>query len=137
MLGETVIEQNAIWGTDMVGFYRIPDAIRLWRSGMPRYGDAGMSAFVGNLAGSFFWPAMANPTAPIGNNQIPALIVGNLFDPSTGYSGSQEMRRAFPSGAILTWQGVGHVLPKRKSYDKVATDKCNSYIENYLSPGVL
>lgn len=138
ILGETYIEQNAVWGADMAGFYRVDDTMRLWRTAVERYGDAGIGAFAANLAGSFFWPSTASPTPPIGNSKIEALIVGNLFDPSTGYSGSQEMRRAFPNGALVTWQGVGHVLPHRGySYDPNATDHCNNFVEDYLSEGTL
>mmetsp|Transcript_74677 Transcript_74677/g.192708 ORF Transcript_74677/g.192708 Transcript_74677/m.192708 type:complete len:621 (-) Transcript_74677:226-2088(-) len=136
---ETYLEQCAVWGVDQAGLFRVHDAMGRWQSAKQVYSDAGLAAEVGDLAGYGFWPAIATPTAPIGNPDVRALVIGNLYDTATSYSWSQQMRQAFGSGALLTWQGVGHTLPSpgRDNYDPEALKKCRSHVTNYLQYGTL
>lgn len=139
-LGSTYFEQTAIWGVDQAGLYRVEDALGRWSTNKEKYGDAGVAAQIGDIAGSFFWPATASPTAPMGNPNVPLLVIGNLFDTATGYSWSQQMRQAFSHGSLLTWQGVGHILPSAghpENYDPEAIEKCQAHVRNYMQNGTL
>lgn len=57
------------------------------------------------------------------------MIVGQLFDPATGYAWTQEMKSSFPNMHLLTSQGVGHVLSRFE--DPV----CFRYVLYYLITG--
>jgi len=134
----TVLEQMAVMGADLAGFFRVEDALGYYRQGKSKFGDAGLTSWVAHIAGWFFWPATAKPAAPMGNPMLQVVVVGNLFDDSTSYRWTQDMRNAFPSGSLLTWQGVGHCLPWTAStFDPTAIAQCRDHIDNYLKYGTL
>jgi pimeloyl-ACP methyl ester carboxylesterase len=131
------IQQTAVLGADLAGRYSVASALAEWSAMATEYTDAGVTAFIGFFSATFAWPALATPFAPIGNPQVPAIIVGNLYDPSTSYSWSQEMRQQFPSGSMLTWQGVGHYLPILvNNFTKGAND-CHDMVAAYFLTGEL
>uniref|UniRef100_A0A7S2KKI6 AB hydrolase-1 domain-containing protein n=1 Tax=Zooxanthella nutricula TaxID=1333877 RepID=A0A7S2KKI6_9DINO len=139
-LGDTYFEQCAIWGVDQAGLYRVEDALGRWRANKEKFGDAGVAALIGDIAGYSFWPATATPNAPMVRASVPVLVVGNLFDTATGYTWSQQMRQAFSKGALLTWQGVGHTMPRAgnpNNYDPVAIEKCQALVREYMQNGTL
>jgi len=107
-MGSGFIHQLAVLGVDLAGRYTVSDAMRLWSDFKDNYGPISAGAYVGLMAGLFQWPVVPSPPAPLGNPSVPALIVGNLYDPSTSYQWSQEMHKAFPNSTMVTWQGVGH-----------------------------
>merc|ERR1712151_264458 len=96
----------------------------------------GTGAFIGMFAPLFQWPSIPTPVSPLGNPDVPALVVGNLYDPSTSYTWSQQMHQVFPAGAMMTWQGVGHSLTIDK-YDLKDSVQCFRHILQYLRTGVL
>jgi len=137
-MGDPYLNQVAVWGIDQAGFFNVADLMRQWHRASEDHGEAGLAAYVGDMAGFFLWPQKATPNAPIGKPDLQVLIVGNLFDTSTSYYWSQEMRRAFPSGALITWQGVGHTLPAGGTiYDADAISACTAHVTEYLKFGTL
>jgi len=136
--GEPYLEQCAVVGMDQAGTLGVRDALGFLRFFGGRYSDAGLAALVTNVASFSFWPATATPIAPIGNPYVRALVIGNLFDSSTSYEWSQRMSQAFPAGALMTWQGVGHTLPRAsRSYDPEGVARCQERVTAYLSNGTL
>ncbi|RSM73055.1 alpha/beta hydrolase [Actinoplanes sp. ATCC 53533] len=59
------------------------------------------------------WPASAGQDRHLGpwtaRTSAPVLVVGNYFDPATGYHGAQAAARLLPSSRLLTYAGWGHV----------------------------
>lgn len=131
-MGRPYIEQCIVLSVDLAGTGLWSDAIKHWRSMKAMYG-AGLTSFTASVAGMFFWPNQVTPPAPVGSD-VPVLIIGNLFDPSTSYSWSQEMARAFPKSVMMTWQGVGHTLPA-ESYDSKESEQCSQRVLQYLLNG--
>ncbi|CAK8993189.1 Serine protease Hip1 (Hydrolase important for pathogenesis 1) (Serine hydrolase Hip1) [Durusdinium trenchii] len=124
------LEKCAVWGLDLAGYYDV--------SNLMHQGDAGLAAVVGDMAGYFLWPLKATPTAPMGSAIVRPLIVGNLFDSATSYSWAQDMKKAFPDGSIITWQGLGHTFPTYATdYNRQAIAHCWSHIEDYLQNGTM
>ncbi|CAJ1434703.1 unnamed protein product, partial [Effrenium voratum] len=127
------LEQCAVWGLDLAGYYDLPDLMRQWRTLEPAWGDAGLAAAVGDMAGYFLWPMKATPTAPMGSSTVQVLVIGNLFDTATSYSWAQDMKRAFPEGSLITWQGMGHTFPSRATdYNRAAIKRCWQHVVDYL-----
>ncbi|CAK9055256.1 Serine protease Hip1 (Hydrolase important for pathogenesis 1) (Serine hydrolase Hip1) [Durusdinium trenchii] len=54
------------------------------------------------------WPSYSRPVPPAGASGVPAVIIGNLHDPQTAFESAQLLRRSFPEGYLVTWQGYGH-----------------------------
>ena len=61
-----------------------------------------------NMPAMLVWPAKATPVSFGWRSEVRALVVGNLFDGATPMVESKWMRNAFPNGAMVTWQGIGH-----------------------------
>lgn len=132
------LEQCAVWGLDLAGYFDVSDLMNQWRLTKIERGDAGLTASVGDMAGYFLWPLKATPTAPLGSATVTPLIIGNLFDPATSYSWAQDMKKAFPDGSMITWQGMGHTFPTHATdYNREAMELCWKHIEAYLQDGTL
>jgi pimeloyl-ACP methyl ester carboxylesterase len=58
------------------------------------------------------WPASAGQDRHLGpwtaRTSAPVLVVGNHFDPATGYHGAQAAARLLPNSRLLTYAGWGH-----------------------------
>lgn len=128
---KSFLNHPAILGVDLPGRFMENDALRNWKQAYTMYGDAGAGAFVGMFAPLFDWPVVPSPPAPLGNPSVPALIVGNLYDPSTSYVWSQGMKTAFSAGALMTWQGVGHSVTNNVLFDKGSAE-CFDLMVRYL-----
>eukprot|EP00913_Durusdinium_trenchii_P020955 g19691.t1 len=116
------LEKCAVWGLDLAGYYDVSNLMHQWTVEKISRGDAGLAAVVGDMAGYFLRP----------------LIVGNLFDSATSYSWAQDMKKAFPDGSIITWQGLGHTFPTYATdYNRQAIAHCWSHIEDYLQNGTM
>merc|ERR1719362_1457167 len=91
------------------------------------------------MSALFDWSTIPTPVAPMGNPTVPVLIVGNLYDPPTRYTWSQQMHAAFPSGSLMTWQGVGHCMLDTggKTFDPEAIKKCFEKVLSYFNTGKL
>lgn len=132
------LEKCAVWGLDLAGYYDVSNLMHQWTVEKISRGDAGLAAVVGDMAGYFLWPLKATPTAPMGSAIVRPLIVGNLFDSATSYSWAQDMKKAFPDGSIITWQGLGHTFPTYATdYNRQAIAHCWSHIEDYLQNGTM
>jgi len=132
---DTYFEQCAVWGTDLAGYYSVEDVMGLWKQ-LLTFGEAGIAAALGDMAGFFLWPSRATPTPPMGNPSLTPVIIGNLFDTSTSYAWTQDMRAAFSNGSLITWQGVGHTLTSpTESWDQEAVQECVDYVLAYLQNG--
>ena len=129
--GKSFLNHPAILGMDLPGRFMENDALRNWNQAYTLYGEAGAGAFVGMFAPLFDWPAVPSPHAPLGNPNVPALIVGNLYDPSTSYVWSQDMKTAFSASALMTWQGVGHAVTSNVLFDKGSAE-CFDLMVKYL-----
>lgn len=62
------------------------------------------------MIGMSTWPAYARPVPPVGDAELQVVIIGNLHDPNTAYENAQLLKRNFPKGLLVTWQGYGHCL---------------------------
>lgn len=133
-VGAPYFEQCAVWGVDQAGVYRVEDLMHLWKSYQTQFSDAGLAATVGDMAGYFKWLVTSTPTSPIGRPGLKVLISGNLFDPATSYSWTQQMRSMFPDSTLITWQGVGHTMPLTWQGVK---NLCTDIAMNYLQTGEL
>jgi len=134
--GSGFIHQLAVLGVDLAGRYTVSDAMRLWSDFKDNYGPISAGAYVGLMAGLFQWPVVPSPPAPLGNPSVPALIVGNLYDPSTSYQWSQEMHKAFPNSTMVTWQGVGHGWGAGGAAGLKSSVKCQ-FVKDYYMLGML
>ena len=56
------------------------------------------------------WPAYARPVPPVGDPELPAVILGNLHDPKTAYENAQHMKKAFPQGQRAKIGGQKHLV---------------------------
>jgi pimeloyl-ACP methyl ester carboxylesterase len=58
------------------------------------------------------WPATASHiyAGPWNAPTSPILVIGNIFDPSTAYSSSQEMAQKLANARLLTVNGYGHTV---------------------------
>eukprot|EP00933_Yihiella_yeosuensis_P056440 TRINITY_DN5562_c0_g3_i1.p1 TRINITY_DN5562_c0_g3~~TRINITY_DN5562_c0_g3_i1.p1 ORF type:complete len:136 (-),score=21.37 TRINITY_DN5562_c0_g3_i1:55-462(-) len=83
------------------------------------------------------WPVVPTPVAPMGNPDIKALVIGNLYDPTTMYEWSQKMHLSFPKGVLMTWQGIGHGLLGSTRYGFLGSAACEEHAFYYLNTGVL
>lgn len=61
----------------------------------------------------------------------PVLVVGGLWDPSTGFDGARAVARELPGGRLLTSDSRGHV-----SYgtSQCVTDSVNGYLATGTLP---
>jgi len=136
---DAFIEMNAVFGQDSVGRWTVEDVVHQWRAINAEYGTVGSVAYIAQMSALFNWPTVPTPVAPMGNPTVPVLIVGNLYDPPTRYEWSQKMHAAFPSGSLLTWQGVGHCMLDTggKTYDPEAIKKCFEKVLSYFKTGKL
>lgn len=97
---------------DYINRFTIVGATKLIQNLMSSYDTLEIAAAMG-ISGLMLWPAKATPVAYGWRTGVRPLIVGNLYDGATPMEASKWMRNAFPDGALLTWQGIGHwcVLP--------------------------
>jgi pimeloyl-ACP methyl ester carboxylesterase len=55
------------------------------------------------------WPKTRHPVPPeTAAGSAPILVVGNLHDPATPYSGAVHLTSTLSTGVLLTWDGQGH-----------------------------
>jgi pimeloyl-ACP methyl ester carboxylesterase len=55
------------------------------------------------------WPKQRHPVPPeTAAGSAPILVVGNLHDPATPYSGAVHLTSTLGTGVLLTWDGQGH-----------------------------
>jgi pimeloyl-ACP methyl ester carboxylesterase len=55
------------------------------------------------------WPKQRHPVpAETAAGSAPILVVGNLHDPATPYSGAVHLASTLGTGVLLTWDGQGH-----------------------------
>jgi pimeloyl-ACP methyl ester carboxylesterase len=130
------LEGIAVLGLDLAGRFLADDAMKSWQAAKDEFTVSGMTSFTGIAAALYFWPAYPAPPPPLGNVQTPAVVIGNLFDPSTSYYWTQEMREHFPKGAMVTWQGVGHLLIVDAQANAEAM-ACMDFVYKYLNDGDL
>lgn len=139
-LGTSFMPQMGVGGVDYSGRYTVDQAARHWQQVRRTY-KMGSSSFIGCFGAMATQGGTPAPGAPFGSPTVRALVVGNLYDPSTGYSWSQEMHKAFPAGSMMTWQGVGHLITghgdKTQLNDPVGFNNCTRKIQHYLLTGEL
>ena len=85
----------------------------------------------------YYWPE-PHPTAPAGDVTIKGIVSGQLYDSSTPYSWTQEIKQAFPSMTLLTSQWIEHGLNQHDSSTPEINpnnNSCLNHIENYLLTG--
>lgn len=129
--GSSFMNQLGVLGADLAGRYTVNDAVGLWDAFHRKYRSMAAGPYVGILSGLFQWPVVPTPPAPLGNPNVKALIIGNLYDPSTSYHWSQQMHAVFPNGKMMTWQGVGHGL--FAGYSDKGGKACLGHIFKFLS----
>lgn len=128
--------QSAVMGTDSAGRFDEEEFINWWRR--VKDTDPIGSLWAKNwMVAMSTWPAYARPVPPVADAGIEAVIIGNLHDPNTAYENAQLLKRNFPEGYLVTWQGYGHCLtvPQHamtllKSYNK---SKANNTLPEYTN----
>jgi hypothetical protein len=131
---------------DISGRLSEESLISWWRDSLDSFpfGTARGITLAANMAS---WPLYSKPLPPPGRDGMQALVIGNLHDAQTDYTGAQKMRAAYPEGALMTWQGYGHCLPGEsnvpagsnltKQQNDLALEKCKAQVTRYLSSGEL
>lgn len=72
------------------------------------------------------WPKQRHPIPPeTAAGSAPILVVGNLHDPATPYSGAVHLTSTLGSGVLLTWNGQGHTSYGQSS---CIDSKVNAYL---------
>jgi len=100
----------AVFGLDLSGRLSEEALVSWWRGSLEQFPiGTGRGVLLAATLGS--WPLYPKPLPPPGSGSTRALVIGNLHDAQTDYSGAQSMRAAYPRGALMTWQGYGHCLP--------------------------
>ena len=98
---------DAIGDLDYANRYTVAQAYRSFKDIVQRWGPLN-SYMSWVVMGKMLWPAEPTPCNYGWRGNINALIVGNLYDGATPFAGSKMMRLGFSSGALITWQGIGH-----------------------------
>jgi pimeloyl-ACP methyl ester carboxylesterase len=152
---------HGVRAMDTAGRLNEESYIEWWRSTKDLYpiGAVVRGALEAKAIG--VWPGLESPMPPLGAENVAPLIIGNLHDAQTAYSGAQEMHKVFPASSLMTWQGYGHCFslgtalqmgPKEvvSTYlkdlkegrlpeytDDVAMLLCSKVVHNYLKTGKL
>jgi hypothetical protein len=59
--------------------------------------------------------------AAVAAGSKPIVVIGNLNDPATPYSGAVSLTKELTTGVLLTWDGEGHTsYPQTPSIGKAA-----------------
>ena len=82
----------------------------------------------------FYWP-MNTPLPPLGNAKLTGVIAGQLNDPWTPYSWTQEMRRNFPQATLLTSRSSSHGLHRANDLKGGLEGRCIANYQRYLRDG--
>jgi len=133
---DSTLLQAAILPVDYAGRYTVLQATHMARATYDELGEF-TSAFIGYLSNMFAWPVLPQPAGTLGNPNVKAVVIGNLYDPISAYTASQAMHQAFPAGSMITWQGVGHVFQPGNSYDKIGAATCNKALIDFMKSGDL
>jgi len=132
---------TAVSGSDYAGRYTTAQAMAQIKEATAQMPTIGLSAFVGCFSLASSWGAVPAPLPPYGAVGVKALVIGNLYDPATAYVDSQRMHQGFPSGSLLTWQGVGHCFLRSHGQasqeDSVGFDACEPLMIDYIMNGSL
>eukprot|EP00438_Fugacium_kawagutii_P015460 Skav202290 [mRNA] locus=scaffold3364:49860:51839:+ [translate_table: standard] len=105
--------QAMVMGTDTAGRLNEEEVITWWKRSkeIAPIGVTWATLWMGLLS---TWPAYARPVPPVGDPNLRPVIIGNLHDPNTAYDNAQKMKKVFPEGYLVTWQGYGHCLNVHK-----------------------
>jgi len=101
--------QALVMGTDSAGRANEEEFITWWKQ-TKESDPIGVKWATTWMVAMSTWPAYARPVPPVGDPELQAVIIGNLHDPNTAYENAQHMKKAFPQGYLVTWQGYGHCL---------------------------
>ncbi|CAE8658052.1 unnamed protein product, partial [Polarella glacialis] len=133
----TDISQPAVYGSDLSGRLVTSDVMRHWQLANFTYSPVGTWAYLQIMASLAQWPVTPTPVAPMGNVDVEALVIGNLYDPATRYEWSQQMFQSFPRGSMMTWQGIGHGLLGSAENGMKGASACEERAVYYLNTGIL
>jgi hypothetical protein len=132
---DSFVDQSAIMGVDYYGRYSLHAAMRVYRRTQAAFGSPATGAFLGWFGAFFDWPAAPDPIRSGSTTQARALILGNLYDTSTPFGWTEQMRKVFPNSALLVSQGVGHITDGRKSW--IDYKECGRAVGRYWATGEL
>ena len=82
----------------------------------------------------FYWP-MNTPLPPLGNAKLTGVIAGQLYDPWTPYSWTQETRRNFPQANLLTSRSTSHGLLNADDVKGDLEGRCIANYQRYFRDG--
>lgn len=108
----------AVRATDCFGRLTEEQYIDWWRDALIKY-PIGVQRGMNDASNIASWPALPSPMPPLGSTIASPLIVGNLHDAQTSYDTAQDMRRNFPDGSLVTWQGYGHATLRPSNADDI------------------
>jgi len=134
---DNCITSRAVRAADYVSRYTVAGAMdsyrRLNRNFKP------IEVYFANAKAGFglqTWPADPAPGMYGFRAGVSPLIINSLYDMSTPYSNAKLMRQGFPSGVLITWQGVGHCVGDA-DYDPEGVRSCMTRVTTYLLTGDL
>merc|ERR1712137_313532 len=94
------------------------------------------------------WDTVPRPVH-VGNTNVQALIITNVYDPLTPFKNAGLVKNHFPSSHIMSWQGGWHMMkggilegklyPKSPSLQESAKydELCFGVVSTYLETGRL
>jgi len=128
----------AVRGQDYDGRYTYTSAAAFYETVVRQYDEYSTSGILADndQLASFSWGATPSPANLGWRENIPAIIVGSLYDCATPYANARWKRAAIPRASLMTWQGVGHCVDNAK-YDAESVAACNRQMANYLRTGDL
>jgi len=136
------LEQGAVLGVDVAGRMSLASAMKLYQVVKLQETEVALNSFLGLFGRLFDWPAPQDPTTLGNRADVPAFIVSSLFDPATNFGWTMQMRKAFPSGSMVTWAGIGHGLVagvrwNNETNQEAGSVECMELAHKYLVTGEL
>merc|ERR1719362_311611 len=130
------ITSRAVRASDYVSRFTVDGAMDSYRRLARKYKP--VEVYLANAKAGFglqTWPGEATPGVMGFRAGVRPVFVNALYDMSTPYTNAQFMRRGFPDGVLMTWQGVGHCVDSA-DYDPSGVKSCNDRLFKYLVTGV-
>eukprot|EP00928_Gymnodinium_smaydae_P080328 TRINITY_DN6404_c0_g1_i1.p1 TRINITY_DN6404_c0_g1~~TRINITY_DN6404_c0_g1_i1.p1 ORF type:complete len:722 (-),score=96.68 TRINITY_DN6404_c0_g1_i1:126-2222(-) len=134
---DNCITSRAVRAADYTNRFTIEGAMDTYRRLRREYHP--LEVYFANAKAGFglqTWPADAAPGMYGFRADVSPFIINSLYDMSTPYSNAKLMRQGFPSGVLVTWQGVGHCV-KDADFDEAGVKSCIERQTKYLLTGEL
>ena len=142
---------TSVRSVDMTGRLNPHDLVNFWQELRTKHPFGFTRA--ANILSVASMPNLPRPVPTYGSalDRVTPLVIGEFHDPATTYTSAQLMKDLFPNGALLSWQGYQHGLPRKyglmqdpESLTSWAfmsgghgASECSNLLAKYLEMGVL